>query len=155
MIRGWLAALTALGLVAALGSPVHADNKAPTLFCVFPQSTPLPECFKGNSISERAVRDCEERNKHRKKVPPRVRIDHGAWVEFAPDRWRCVSAPATKMFKFQIENHNKVFYSDRMTMPDTCATGRVDLIRPTFYGSMWAKCSKRKKVDGDDVVASP
>lgn len=139
-------------LLVGAGTRAHAEDKAATLFCVFPQSKPLEECFKGNSLSEQHVHECKKRNKKRKKVPPRVRIDRGAWVEFAPDRWRCLPAPTDKPFEYQIENHGKLFYSDRMTMPATCASGRVDLTRPTFYGSMWANCSKRKKIDRDETV---
>jgi hypothetical protein len=132
--------------------PAGADKPA-SLFCVFPESKPLPECFKGNSISEEDVRQCEARNKRRKKVPPRVRINKGQWVELSPTTWRCLPAPIGKSFKYQIENHGKLFYSDRMTIPTTpCPTGRVDLTRPNPYGSMWARCSKRTNTDRDEVV---
>ncbi|CAN5833992.1 hypothetical protein BH11MYX2_BH11MYX2_35940 [soil metagenome] len=136
-------------------STAHAETPA-ALFCVFPQAKPLPECFKGSATSEESVHACDERNKRRKKVPPRVRIDKGSWITFAPDAWRCLPAPVGTPFAFQIENHGTVFYSARVTIPTTeCATGRVDLTRPSFYGSMWAACSKRKQTDRDDVVSAP
>src|SRR5687768_2444497 len=81
--------------IALLGTvePAGADSPA-SLFCVFPESKPLPECFKGSSIpSEEYLSQCEARNKLRKKVPPRVRIDKGPWVELSPTSWRCLPAP--------------------------------------------------------------
>ena len=144
----------AVAALFATVEPARADKPgAASLFCVFPESKPLPECFKGSSLSEQQVLDCDERNKRRKKVPPRVRIDKGPWVEFSRTTWRCLPAPVGKSFLYQIENHGTLFYADRMTIPTTpCPTGRVDLVRPNFYGSMWAKCSKRKNTDRDDVV---
>ncbi|HVK88095.1 MAG TPA: hypothetical protein VM513_28440 [Kofleriaceae bacterium] len=148
------ACVCAVAVLLATVEPAGADNpSAGSLFCVFPQSQPLPECFKGSSISEEAVHQCYERNKRRKKVPPRVRINKGPWVEFSGTTWRCLPAPVGKSFTYHIENHGTPFYSDRMTIPTTpCATGRVDLTRPNFYGSMWANCSKRKNTAKDDVV---
>lgn len=143
----------AVAVVLVTVAPAGADTPASSLFCVFPASKPLPECFKGSSLSELHVDRCNERNKRRKKVPPRVRIDKGAWVEFSPTTWRCLPVPVGKSFMYQIENHGALFYSDRMTVPTTpCPTGRVDLTRPNFYGSMWANCSKRKTTDRDEVV---
>jgi hypothetical protein len=149
MLR-WTSVVTVI--VLGFAPTAHADDQAaPALFCVFPQAKPLPGCFKGNSLSEAHVRECEARNARKKKVSPRLRIDGGRWIPFAPDRWRCVRVPADKAFQFQIENYGTLFYSDRMVMPDDCPSRRVDLIRPTFYGSMWAKCSKRR-ADRDDIV---
>lgn len=60
--------------------------------------------------------------------------------------------PANKAFRFQIENHGRLYYSDRTSVPADCAAQRIDLVRANFYGAMWASCSKRK-ADRDDVVA--
>lgn len=150
MRASWVVMVGAVVATPSFADPA-ANAPAPTgLLCVFPQAKPLPECFKGSSISEQSVRDCEARNAKKKKVPPRIRVDGGPWVAFAPDRWRCVAAPVDKAFKFQVENYGKVYYSDRTRIPADCAGHRVDLTRANFYGSMWTKCSKRA-ADRDDV----
>ena len=138
-------------LLTVAAGRAHAEPDRTGLVCVFPASKPLPECFKGSATSERAVDACERRNAKRKQVPPRIRIDAGAWVTFAPDHWRCVAAPVGKAFRFQLENHGKLYYSDETTIPARCASLRVDLTRANFYGAMWASCSKRKS-DRDEVV---
>ncbi len=152
----WIQRIATIGVLSSVASLANADTAAapdrPALFCVFPESKPLPECFKGSATSEKAVLACDQRNARRKKVPPRFRIRDGEWTEFAADRWRCVAVPVDKSFRFQIENHGRLYYSDRTSVPADCATRRIDLTRANFYGAMWASCSKRT-ADRDDIVA--
>lgn len=140
--------VTSVIVVCAAAASAYADGQ----LCVFPAAKPLTECFKGNSISEDAVRACEERTAAMKPVPPRVRVDDGPWVTFAPDHWRCVAVPVGKRFRFQVENHGRSWFVDRTTLDPACKSARLDLFGPNFYGAMWATCSKRTATTTDEPV---
>lgn len=120
-------------------------------FCFYPRTAPFAECSKGIALSEADVTQCEQALAKRKKRPPRIRIDGGAWLDFSADHWRCVEVPVATQFRYQLENYGRLFRSDRTSIDNSCKSHRIDLTAQNWYTAINTKCSKR--TTNDEVIA--
>ncbi len=150
-------ALVLVATLTAAAPGAWADAPRPAWLCAPPRTQPFNECWKGESFGEREVDECRARQvRRRPRSPPRIRVDHGAWVALAPARWRCVPIPPRGRPRVFVENYGRVYqawYLDELARP--CASGVLDVVGPTFYGSMYARCSRRDHRRDERVGAAP
>lgn len=103
-------------------------------------------CHKGSqSIGEPECPSGPPKNK--KLSPPRFRLGKGPWSELSPTRWRCVPLPIGVKALVAIQDQ-----AQRTVIEPSCPTRRVDVSYNDFYGGLSAHCSRRRKVQQDELL---
>lgn len=85
--------------------------------------------------------------KGKKPAAPRFKLGKGPWHELSPTRWRCVQVPLGLRLLVAIQDQ-----AEHTRVAPDCPTRRVDVSYSDFYGGMSAHCSRRKRVQNDEIL---
>lgn len=142
------AQLGLLLLVLAAASALADEPTATAWFCVPPAAQAFSHCHKGSALSEQSLAECRQREATQPRRAARFRVNGGAWVDFSPSARRCVRVPRGATFRVTVED----FASWKDSMPESCASGVLDLVEPNFYGALTTRCAKRN-TEADEHLA--